>query len=58
LIAVKIPELWELFDRDGNTPSPGIKEPLEDDEDRVAIYIHSSGTTGKSHAALKVEAKN
>ncbi|CAI7640642.1 unnamed protein product [Penicillium pancosmium] len=46
LVAVQIPELWELFDRDGKTASPEVKEPLEDEEDRVAIYIHSSGTTG------------
>ncbi|KAF3392431.1 Iterative polyketide synthase CazM [Penicillium rolfsii] len=38
------PELWEIFDRQSLTPI--VKEPADDPEDRVAVYIHSSGTTG------------
>jgi hypothetical protein len=39
------PEFWEVFDRE--YPPPIIEEPADDPEDRVAVYIHSSGTTGK-----------
>ncbi|KAJ5261433.1 hypothetical protein N7478_012028 [Penicillium angulare] len=46
LETVQTPALWELFDLDGETPAPVVKEPVEDAEDRIAIYIHSSGTTG------------
>ncbi|KAJ5222267.1 uncharacterized protein N7469_008507 [Penicillium citrinum] len=46
LKTVQLPGLWELFDRDGESPAPVVNEPVEDAEDRVAIYIHSSGTTG------------
>ncbi|KAJ5896728.1 NRPS-like protein biosynthetic cluster [Penicillium subrubescens] len=38
------PDFWELFDR--QSPEPIIEEPADDPEDRVAVYIHSSGTTG------------
>ncbi|KAJ5527212.1 Male sterility NAD-binding [Penicillium frequentans] len=44
LEAWEAPALWEVFD--DSSPSPVIQEPAEDHEDRVAIYIHSSGTTG------------
>ncbi|CAG7938799.1 unnamed protein product [Penicillium olsonii] len=46
----QVPDLWEVFggepivtDRCLDIPAPG-----SDFEDRVAVYIHSSGTTGKS----------
>lgn len=41
-----MPGLWDIFDRQSTVPVPIIKEPAEDPEDRVAVYIHSSGTTG------------
>lgn len=44
LEAWEAPGLWEVFD--DSSPGPVIQEPAEDHEDRVAIYIHSSGTTG------------
>lgn len=50
LKTAQLPGLWELFDRDGESPAPVVNEPAEDAEDRVAIYIHSSGTTGKSRS--------
>ncbi|GIK01973.1 putative NRPS-like protein biosynthetic cluster [Aspergillus viridinutans] len=40
------PDLWDVFDRQPTAPVPVITEPAEDPEDRVAVYIHSSGTTG------------
>jgi acyl-coenzyme A synthetase/AMP-(fatty) acid ligase len=40
------PGEWELFDS-GPEPVPVIKEPEEDPENRIAVYIHSSGTTGE-----------
>lgn len=45
------PGLWEVFDS-GSGPAPAVKEPGEDTEDRVAVYIHSSGTTGKCISGL------
>lgn len=45
------PGLWEVFDSDSG-PAPAVKEPGEDTEDRVAVYIHSSGTTGKCISCL------
>ncbi|CAG8901724.1 unnamed protein product [Penicillium egyptiacum] len=39
------PGLWELFDS-SSAPAPVVKEPAEDAEDRITVYIHSSGTTG------------
>ncbi|KAJ5506168.1 Male sterility NAD-binding [Penicillium expansum] len=39
------PGLWELFDS-SSAPAPVVKEPAADSEDRIAVYIHSSGTTG------------
>lgn len=44
----EIPDLWKLFDRYEETPSPVINESVEDGQDRVAVYIHSSGTTGNT----------
>lgn len=44
LEAWEAPGLWEVFD--DSSAGPVIQEPAEDHEDRVAIYIHSSGTTG------------
>ncbi|CAG8019901.1 unnamed protein product [Penicillium nalgiovense] len=38
------PSLWEVFD--SSASAPVVKEPAEDAEDRIAVYIHSSGTTG------------
>ncbi|CEJ60955.1 hypothetical protein PMG11_09509 [Penicillium brasilianum] len=40
------PDLWDVFGRQATAPVPTIKEHVEDPEDRVAVYIHSSGTTG------------
>ncbi|KAJ5107011.1 hypothetical protein N7456_003686 [Penicillium angulare] len=40
----EVPSLWEIFDKNGETPD--IEEQGEDSEDRIALYIHSSGTTG------------
>lgn len=40
------PGLWDLFDS-VSEPEPVIKEIAEDPENRVAVYIHSSGTTGE-----------
>ncbi|CAI7655071.1 unnamed protein product [Penicillium glandicola] len=40
-----VPGLWGLFDS-SSAPAPVVKEPTEDLEDRIAVYIHSSGTTG------------
>lgn len=40
------PDLWEVFCSPSTAPVPAIKELAEDPEDRVAVYIHSSGTTG------------
>ncbi|KAJ5321437.1 Male sterility NAD-binding [Penicillium atrosanguineum] len=39
------PGPWELFDN-VYEPDPVIKETSEDPENRIAVYIHSSGTTG------------
>ncbi|KAJ5654047.1 hypothetical protein N7490_001050 [Penicillium lividum] len=44
LKSYEAPSLWEVLD--DSSPAPLIEEPAEDTEDRVAIYIHSSGTTG------------
>lgn len=43
------PGEWELFDSRFE-PVPVIKEPEEDPENRIAVYIHSSGTTGEKTA--------
>ena len=40
------PVLWEVFDS-GSGPALAVKEPEEDSDDRIAVYIHSSGTTGE-----------
>ncbi|KAJ5939197.1 hypothetical protein N7466_002331 [Penicillium verhagenii] len=48
LKAWEVPDLWEVFD--DSSPGPSIEDPAEDPEDRVAIYIHSSGTTGMPKA--------
>jgi len=55
LKTVQLPGLWELFDRDGESPAPVVNELVEDAEDRVAIYIHSSGTTGLSHVSSHIQ---
>ncbi|KAJ5090943.1 hypothetical protein N7532_009627 [Penicillium argentinense] len=40
----QIPDLWTLFETGSSCPE--VREPVDDAEDRVAVYIHSSGTTG------------
>ncbi|KAJ5668943.1 NRPS-like protein biosynthetic cluster [Penicillium macrosclerotiorum] len=39
------PDMWTVFDHQ-SAALPMIEEPPNDPEDRVAVYIHSSGTTG------------
>jgi hypothetical protein len=39
------PGLWEVLD--SSASAPVVEEPTEDPEDRIAVYIHSSGTTGE-----------
>lgn len=46
LQAWEIPGLWKVFDPSSLSPSPA--KSAGDAEDRVAVYIHSSGTTGTS----------
>lgn len=41
---IEIPALWDIY---SDSPAPVIQERLEGPEDRVAIFIHTSGTTGK-----------
>lgn len=45
LQAWEIPSLWDVLHLNNAKPLP-VKGPGSDTEDRVAVYIHSSGTTG------------
>lgn len=44
--AWEIPGLWGVFDRSEIHPGPVKGKTVPDEEERVAVYIHSSGTTG------------
>lgn len=41
----EIPPLWDIYSSD--TTDAFMQEGFGDPDDRVAIYIHTSGTTGK-----------
>lgn len=41
----ELPPLWHIYNND--PMSTLTEEPTGDADDRVAIYIHTSGTTGK-----------
>lgn len=55
LQSFEVPGLWEVFDRESKASVPVPEDPAEDHEDRVAIYIHSSGTTGKLYSPSTLE---
>ncbi|KAJ6011704.1 hypothetical protein N7499_013320 [Penicillium canescens] len=42
----EVPGLWEIFRFSPPTITTPTNDPVSDTEDRVAVYIHSSGTTG------------
>lgn len=44
--AWEIPDLWVVFDRSEIHPTPVKGAAIPDEEGRVSVYIHSSGTTG------------
>lgn len=44
----EMPSLWEVFDRAARLPDPTANEAAPDEQDRIAAYIHTSGTTGRS----------
>jgi hypothetical protein len=47
----EVPGLWEIFRGGSPGITTAINDHTSDTEDRVAVYIHSSGTTGKTSKA-------
>lgn len=43
---VEMPSLWEMIE--GQAPPYPFEKTYEEEEDNVALIIHSSGTTGMS----------
>lgn len=48
LEAWRVPDLWDVFGGEPDDEFSRIPIPDSDPEERVAVYIHSSGTTGQS----------
>lgn len=48
LEAWRVPDLWDVFGGEPDDEFSQIPTPGSDPEERVAVYIHSSGTTGQS----------
>ena len=48
----EMPSLWEVFDRTARLPDPTANEAAPDKQDRIAVYIHTSGTTGRSFSVF------
>jgi hypothetical protein len=44
----EVPGLWDLFGAKKSDVAIQIAQAPIDADERVAVYIHSSGTTGKS----------
>ena len=42
----EVPSLWDVFSGVANNASANLIAPGHDVDERVALYIHSSGTTG------------
>lgn len=42
----EVPDLWDVFSGFAKNASTNFIAPGYDVEERVALYIHSSGTTG------------